>query len=112
MAAADSTTHRVACTSLTDKETIHNVIVKEYSASASAKSAQEFPVILVHALTRQSGDFEVLLAALREAGFKVATWDVVGRGDSDYAANAADYGYPQVRAFVGAWAAMRPMKSA
>jgi len=95
-AASDVTTHSIECISLSNPSDHHRVVVKEYPPSASAAVLQHFPVLLVHALTRQSGDFEVLLPALRDAGFTVATWNVVGRGDSDYATNACDYGYPQV----------------
>jgi alpha-beta hydrolase superfamily lysophospholipase len=97
MAASGSIEYKVPCKSLTKPDDIHNVVVRKYSASSKAKSRQRFPVLLVHALTRQSGDFECLRETLVTAGFEVAAWDVVGRGDSDYAIHASDYGYPQVR---------------
>ncbi len=95
-AAATAKVHKIPCASLSNSDAVHNVHVREYTPSVSTADQQRFPVLLVHALTRQSGDFEKLVSALTGAGFKVATWDVVGRGDSDYAQNAMDYGYPQV----------------
>jgi pimeloyl-ACP methyl ester carboxylesterase len=53
------------------------------------------PVICVHGLTRNGRDFDVLAAALAARGRRVICPDVVGRGRSQWVADAAIYGYPQ-----------------
>jgi pimeloyl-ACP methyl ester carboxylesterase len=50
-------------------------------------------VVCVHGLTRNGRDFDALGAALA-SHFRVLCPDVVGRGESDWLAHAADYGYP------------------
>ena len=51
-------------------------------------------VICVHGLTRNGRDFDRLAAALAGAR-RVVCPDVVGRGQSDWLGDSADYGYPQ-----------------
>lgn len=52
------------------------------------------PVVCVHGLIRNGRDFDTLAAALSDTRH-VFCPDVVGRGRSDWFANAALYGYPQ-----------------
>ena len=52
------------------------------------------PVVCVHGLTRNSGDFNILARQLSDIRRVVAP-DVVGRGASDWLANPKLYGYPQ-----------------
>lgn len=52
--------------------------------------------VCVHGLTRNGRDFDGLAAALVEKGYRVACPDVVGRGQSDWLADPAGYGYPQM----------------
>lgn len=54
------------------------------------------PVICVHGLTRNSGDFDDLAIALAgNYGRRTLAADVVGRGRSDWLADPKLYGYPQ-----------------
>jgi len=52
-------------------------------------------VVCVHGLTRNSRDFDELAAYLAVRGCRVVCMDVVGRGDSDWLENKADYGFAQ-----------------
>eukprot|EP01063_Lacrimia_lanifica_P006843 TRINITY_DN14315_c0_g1_i2.p1 TRINITY_DN14315_c0_g1~~TRINITY_DN14315_c0_g1_i2.p1 ORF type:complete len:282 (+),score=67.78 TRINITY_DN14315_c0_g1_i2:44-889(+) len=52
------------------------------------------PVFCVHGLTRNRTDFAVLAEALARAGRRVITVDVVGRGDSEYLTDKAQYAIP------------------
>lgn len=64
--------------------------------SAADEAAVLPPVVCVHGLTRNSGDFDDLAAALAERrGRRVICPDVVGRGRSDWLPSPALYGYPQ-----------------
>jgi pimeloyl-ACP methyl ester carboxylesterase len=63
---------------------------REFGASGVARV-----VICVHGLTRNGRDFDTLAAALAEAGCRVVCPDVAGRGDSDWLADPAGYGFPQ-----------------
>jgi pimeloyl-ACP methyl ester carboxylesterase len=49
----------------------------------------------VHGLTRNSRDFDALASYLAARGCRVVCMDVVGRGDSDWLENKADYGFAQ-----------------
>lgn len=54
------------------------------------------PVVCVHGLTRNGGDFDDLAAALAgDGGRRVVVPDVVGRGRSDWLPDPRLYGYPQ-----------------
>lgn len=53
------------------------------------------PIICVHGLGRNARDFDQLAKDLAAAGRRVICPDVVGRGDSGWLADPADYGYPQ-----------------
>jgi pimeloyl-ACP methyl ester carboxylesterase len=55
-------------------------------------------LICVHGLTRNGRDFDSLAATLAQQGYRVACPDVVGRGTSDWLADPAGYGYPQMLA--------------
>jgi len=58
--------------------------------------AADAPVVLcVHGLTRNGRDFDALAEALAAKGKRVISPDIVGRGQSDWLANPALYGYPQ-----------------
>jgi pimeloyl-ACP methyl ester carboxylesterase len=52
-------------------------------------------VMCVHGLTRNSRDFDELARYLALRGCRVVCMDVVGRGDSDWLENKADYGFAQ-----------------
>jgi pimeloyl-ACP methyl ester carboxylesterase len=52
------------------------------------------PVICVHGLTRNGRDFDRLAAVLMRERLVIAP-DMVGRGASDWLADAGGYGYPQ-----------------
>jgi len=52
-------------------------------------------VVCVHGLTRNSRDFDELARYLAVRGCRVVCMDVVGRGDSDWLENKADYGFAQ-----------------
>ena len=52
-------------------------------------------VVRVHGLTRNSRDFDDLAQYLAVRGCRVVCMDVVGRGDSDWMDNKADYGFAQ-----------------
>jgi pimeloyl-ACP methyl ester carboxylesterase len=52
-------------------------------------------VVCVHGLTRNSRDFDELASYLAVRGCRVVCMDVVGRGDSDWLDNKADYGFAQ-----------------
>jgi pimeloyl-ACP methyl ester carboxylesterase len=54
-------------------------------------------LICVHGLTRNGRDFDFLARAL-ESDFRVICPDIAGRGQSDWLASKADYGYPQYMA--------------
>lgn len=51
-------------------------------------------VVCAHGLTRNGRDFDYLAAALAEE-YRVICPDVVGRGQSDWLSDPADYGFPQ-----------------
>ncbi|MFY8064259.1 MAG: alpha/beta fold hydrolase, partial [Usitatibacteraceae bacterium] len=51
-------------------------------------------LICVHGLTRCGRDFDVMAEALADR-YRVVCPDVVGRGESDWLVNKADYTYPQ-----------------
>ena len=52
-------------------------------------------VVCVHGLTRNSRDFDELASYLAVRGCRVVCMDVVGRGDSDWLENKAEYGFAQ-----------------
>jgi pimeloyl-ACP methyl ester carboxylesterase len=60
-------------------------------------------VLCVHGLTRNGRDFDVLAAALAEAGWRVVAPDVPGRGRSQWLRRPEDYAYPT---YLGALAAL------
>jgi pimeloyl-ACP methyl ester carboxylesterase len=51
-------------------------------------------LMCVHGLTRCGRDFDVIAEALADR-YRVVCPDVVGRGESDWLVNKADYNYPQ-----------------
>ena len=75
----------------------HDLAYGEWGAADS-----ERVVVCVHGLTRNGRDFDVLAAALAEAGCRVVCPDVVGRGASGRLADPAGYGYPQYLADMNA----------
>jgi pimeloyl-ACP methyl ester carboxylesterase len=68
----------------------HRVAYTEWGQA----SAQP-PVICVHGLTRNGRDFDYLARGLEADGRQVFCPDIVGRGKSDWLANAANYNYAQ-----------------
>ncbi len=50
--------------------------------------------VAVHGLTRNGRDFDTVATRLAQHGWRVLAVDVVGRGRSDWLADAALYGYP------------------
>lgn len=52
------------------------------------------PVLCLHGLTRNGRDFAHLAGHLSEAGWRVLTPDMRGRGNSDYATDSATYTVP------------------
>lgn len=70
----------------------HRIVYRDWRSSAPAGP----PVVCVHGLTRNSGDFDYLARALVMGhDRRVVCPDVVGRGRSDWLGNPALYGYPQ-----------------
>ncbi len=49
------------------------------------------PIICLHGLTRNSRDFDPIISHLLKLGRKVYTFDMRGRGDSDYDINPLNY---------------------
>lgn len=68
----------------------HEIAYREWGPEEAERT-----VVCVHGLTRNGRDFDTLAANLAESGCRVVCPDVVGRGDSDWLRNPADYGYPQ-----------------
>ncbi len=68
----------------------HRMAYREWGPRDAART-----VVCVHGLTRNGRDFDGLAAHLAAAGWRVICPDVVGRGDSDWLRNPAEYGYPQ-----------------
>ena len=67
----------------------HRLVYWEWGAPENARV-----LLCVHGLTRQGRDFDRLASALA-AHYRVAAPDIVGRGQSDWLADKAGYGYPQ-----------------
>lgn len=67
----------------------HRIAYTEWGDPANPKV-----LICVHGLTRNSRDFDFLAQVLAD-DYRVLCPDVVGRGQSDWLANKADYTYPQ-----------------
>jgi pimeloyl-ACP methyl ester carboxylesterase len=51
-------------------------------------------LVCVHGMTRNARDFDFLAAAMEDR-YRIASMDVVGRGESDWLADHAGYGYAQ-----------------
>jgi pimeloyl-ACP methyl ester carboxylesterase len=68
---------------------LHNVAYKEWGDPANKKV-----LLCVHGLTRVSGDFDALAAAMCDQ-YRVICVDVVGRGRSGWLKNPAFYQVPQ-----------------
>jgi pimeloyl-ACP methyl ester carboxylesterase len=66
----------------------HEVVYFEWGASDNPRV-----VVCVHGLTRNGRDFDVLGEALAPT-HRVLAVDMPGRGESDWLANPADYGFP------------------
>lgn len=54
-------------------------------------------LVCVHGMTRNARDFDALAAAMEDR-YRVVSMDVVGRGESDWLADYAGYGYAQYMA--------------
>ncbi|HEY5597945.1 MAG TPA: alpha/beta hydrolase [Kiloniellales bacterium] len=68
----------------------HGMAYAEWGPPAAARVA-----VCVHGLTRNGSDFDVLARDMASAGWRVVCPDVVGRGRSDWLADANAYGYAQ-----------------
>ncbi len=71
----------------------HRLAYYEWAPPDAART-----VVCVHGLTRSGRDFDALAGTLAEQGWRVVCPDVVGRGASDWLADPAGYGYPQMLA--------------
>ena len=69
----------------------------EWGEADAARTA-----VCVHGLTRTGRDFDVLAAALAEAGWRVVAPDVPGRGRSERLRRSEDYSYPVYMAALSA----------
>jgi pimeloyl-ACP methyl ester carboxylesterase len=72
----------------------HRICYTEWGTAAAAGEA----VICVHGLTRNGRDFDLLAAALAQAGCRVACPDMVGRGSSGWLADPNLYAPSQYAA--------------
>eukprot|EP01138_Halocafeteria_seosinensis_P009515 gb/GECG01009724.1/.p1 GENE.gb/GECG01009724.1/~~gb/GECG01009724.1/.p1 ORF type:complete len:338 (+),score=37.74 gb/GECG01009724.1/:1-1014(+) len=68
----------------------HRIAYSIYKPPSGAPT-RLYPVLCVHALTRNQTDYKELADTLCRQGYEVGTIDVVGRGLSDYAKDAKDY---------------------
>lgn len=83
--------HRVAYTEWEPAES-----GPESSVPAADRGCREGrTVVCVHGLTRNGRDFDPLAGELAQGGWRVICPDVVGRGKSDWLADAAGYEYSQ-----------------
>ena len=71
----------------------HRLAYTEWGPADAART-----VVCWHGLTRNGRDFDVLAERLAAAGNRVVCPDAVGRGRSDWLADPAGYGYPQMAA--------------
>ncbi|MAD44795.1 MAG: alpha/beta hydrolase [Oceanospirillaceae bacterium] len=76
--------------SVTTPEGPHRMV---YQAWSRHEDAGQPLIVCVHGLTRNRHDFDFLADKL-SAGGRVICPDILGRGDSDWLATAALYGYP------------------
>ncbi|HKT85150.1 MAG TPA: alpha/beta hydrolase [Novosphingobium sp.] len=67
---------------------------RDYAGPESSEAAGKVPVVCLPGLTRNARDFEVLAPRLA-AQRRVLCADMRGRGDSEYARDAASYNPPQ-----------------
>ena len=75
----------------------HGLVYREWGPESSERT-----LLCLHGLSRNGKDFGPLAERLAEEGWRVVAPDVVGRGDSDWAAGPEVYGYPQYMADVTA----------
>ena len=68
----------------------HRLAYSEWGAADADRTT-----VCVHGLTRNGRDFDPLATCLAEVGSRVVCPDVVGRGRSDWLADAKGYSYPQ-----------------
>lgn len=71
----------------------HRLAYTEWGPADAART-----VVCWHGLTRNGRDFDALAERLAAAGNRVVCPDAVGRGRSDWLADPAGYGYPQMAA--------------
>ena len=74
----------------------HRVVYTQWGGSGALP-----PIICVHGLTRNGRDFDRLAERLQETR-QVFCPDIVGRGQSNFLADATLYGYPQYMADMNA----------
>jgi pimeloyl-ACP methyl ester carboxylesterase len=70
----------------------HRVAYRHFEPPGGARGRV---AVCVHGLTRHAGDFDMLAAELAGSGWRTVCPDIVGRGESDWLAEPAGYGYPQ-----------------
>ncbi len=75
----------------------HRVVYREWGPERAERT-----LLCLHGLTRNGGDFVRVAEAMAMEGWRVVAPDTVGRGDSQWAANAKVYGYPQYLADMNA----------
>ncbi len=75
----------------------HRIVYREWGPREGGRT-----LLCLHGLTRNGRDFKPLAEALAAEGWHVVAPDTVGRGDSQWAASAGVYGYPQYLADMNA----------
>lgn len=72
-------------------EGFHRVAFQEWGEAGD----NDCPIICVHGLTRNGGDFDALADYFSRQGSHLFCPDIVGRGDSDWLNHAAHYSFEQ-----------------
>lgn len=75
----------------------HRIVYREWGPERSERT-----LLCLHGLTRNGRDFLRIAEAMAAEGWRVVAPDTVGRGDSQWAAAAQVYGYPQYLADMNA----------
>ncbi len=73
------------------EEGFHRIVYREWGLSEK----NSIPIICVHGLTRNSGDFDKLAAYLEHQGNHIFCPDIAGRGESNWLKNPLNYTYEQ-----------------
>lgn len=75
----------------------HRIVYREWGPERAERT-----LLCLHGLTRNGKDFVRVAEAMAAEGWRVVAPDTVGRGDSQWAAAATVYGYPQYLADMNA----------